>query len=312
MVPKRPEKAGGETPRLRHTPPSGRTFAYAEYGDPKGHPVLSFHGTPGSHLKFEVAADLALALGLRLVAIDRWGYGATPAPPVTERRLSNFAADMASLVETAKWPSVSTVGISGGGPFAAATAVGLGARAAAAALVSPVAPLAGPAVSPEVRRQMRPFHRLAFFAAPRVPGLIRGSFSALRLALRSSDSLAMRLVTARAHAVDRRIACAPHTASRLAKAFRVGLAGGTAGPVIDLAVFSKPWDVDVAKIQARTRVWIGTLDRNVPIAAACALEQASERIDIARLEGAGHFWISENFETVLSWIAQTAHVETGG
>lgn len=299
-----------------HTPQSDRRFSYSEYGAAGGHPVLAFHGTPGSRLKYAVAHDVACTLGLRILSIDRWGYGQTPSPTPADISLRNFGRDMADLLDTKGLERASIVGISGGGPYAMATAAVLRQRAVALALVAPVAPLkpssasnaavgrtsshasVGPAA-----RHMSAFHRVAFFGAPKVPGLIRGTFSVLRSTLNVNGRLAMRMVTARACSTDRAIACRPQTADRLAEVFREGLAASCDGPVIDMQVFSTPWNVSLEDISARARLWIGDLDRNVPVQPAIAIADQIPHLMVTRLPDAGHFWISENYATVLGWIA---------
>lgn len=287
------------------TPPSGRTFAYASYGDPTGHPVLAFHGTPGSRLKYAVADDCARSLGLHILAIDRWGYGRTPPPARKDISLAGFGDDMSAFVE---WlaeqrdalPVASIVGISGGGPYAMATAARLGSRATGLALVAPVAPLRGLNAAAGAQVGMSAFHRIAFFGLPRVPGAVRAAFSVLRLALNTNGPMAMRLVTARACASDRAIACAPGTVDRLATAFREGLSAGASGAVIDMKVFSAQWDIDIAKISAPSVLWIGDLDRNVPIPPIKALLKRMKNLQVIDLPGAGHFWISRHYSDVLT------------
>ena len=55
--------------------------------------------------------------------------------------------------------------------------------------------------------------------------------------------------------------------------FREGLRPGMRGPITDLALFSRPWGVDLADIRAPARLWIGTADTAVPLVAARALAQ---------------------------------------
>ncbi len=289
-------------------PGSGRAFAYAVYGAPDGVPVLAFHGTPGSRLKYRIADAEARALGLRLVSIDRWGYGETRAPPSPS--LAAFATDMADFAEALGEPKFGIIGISGGGPFALAAAAGLGARSAALALVAPVAPLRGPLACPDAMARMSGFHRLAFFGTPMVPGLPRAVFQVLRLALRADAGFAMRAVTARACPSDRAIACAPGMAERLAEAFREGLRPGVDGPAIDMRIFARPWDIELGAITGRSALWIGELDRNVPIDAAKALRTHLAGLEIVVPPRAGHFWISRNHGDVLEWLV-SALTSTG-
>ncbi len=52
----------------------GRSLAYAEWGDPLGRPVVLFHGQPGSRLLCP-DADATESAGVRLITVDRPGYG---------------------------------------------------------------------------------------------------------------------------------------------------------------------------------------------------------------------------------------------
>jgi pimeloyl-ACP methyl ester carboxylesterase len=64
------------------TLPDGRRLAYAEYGDPNGHPVFYFHGTPSSRLEPLILGDEAIAQsGLRVIAPDRPGVGQSDFQP---------------------------------------------------------------------------------------------------------------------------------------------------------------------------------------------------------------------------------------
>ena len=53
----------------------GRTLAYAEYGYARGAPAFYFHGTPGGRLEGRFLDAAARAHGVRLIALDRPGYG---------------------------------------------------------------------------------------------------------------------------------------------------------------------------------------------------------------------------------------------
>jgi pimeloyl-ACP methyl ester carboxylesterase len=75
-------------PRLSVTPRAsglvtlrdGRRLAYAEWGDLGGRPVVMFHGNPASRLQCP-DDDGSVAAGVRLVTVDRPGFGgSTPEP----------------------------------------------------------------------------------------------------------------------------------------------------------------------------------------------------------------------------------------
>ena len=55
--------------------PDGRLLGFAEYGYPSGKPLLFFHGFPTSRLEASSGDDAARRRKLRLISIDRPGYG---------------------------------------------------------------------------------------------------------------------------------------------------------------------------------------------------------------------------------------------
>jgi pimeloyl-ACP methyl ester carboxylesterase len=278
----------------------GRKLGYRVYGDPKGSPVLFLHGTPGSRLKFAIAHDSGKALGLAIIAPDRWGYGLTEAP--NRPSLAGFAEDMAALMDALGEPRFAVGGISGGGPYAAATAACLPAQVTALALVSPVGTIADAGLGPS----LPPLHRLCFTVLPRRPRTVSAAMRAFRWSLIHTPRLAGKLTTWRAARPDKRLIGRSEVRRRILGSFSEGLRPGTAGPNIDLTIFSRPWEVDLGSISARARLWIGARDSNVPLTAVRALAQRVPHCIVTDLPDAGHLWVSEHHAEVLAWIASAA------
>jgi pimeloyl-ACP methyl ester carboxylesterase len=99
----------------------GRTVAYAVAGDPDGPPVLVHHGTPGCRLFASLLADAACDVGVRLLVPDRPGYGRS-SPPPTDWTWRDWRRDCDELLAAESVDSAASLGFSGGGPFAIATA----------------------------------------------------------------------------------------------------------------------------------------------------------------------------------------------
>ena len=61
----------------------GRTLAYAEYGSPKGLPIIHCHGTPSSRVEGDLTFSdtLAAELGVRIIVPDRPGMGRSDFQP---------------------------------------------------------------------------------------------------------------------------------------------------------------------------------------------------------------------------------------
>lgn len=53
----------------------GRKLGVAQFGGIGGYPILAFHGTPGSRIWFKGDDKISHSLGIRLITVDRPGYG---------------------------------------------------------------------------------------------------------------------------------------------------------------------------------------------------------------------------------------------
>ena len=136
-MPSRAEASSHRQLRL----PSGQVLAWTEYGDPAGAPVLYHHGWPGSRLEARFAHEPAIALGLRIIAPDRPGYGAST--QTSTRTLGDWPADAAALVDHLGVHRFVALGISGGAPYALACAAALPGRVTRVCIVSAMGPVDG-------------------------------------------------------------------------------------------------------------------------------------------------------------------------
>ena len=125
------------------TLPDGRLLCFAEYGDPAGFPVVVGHGNPGSRLGCRPLIGRSYAFGVRVIAPDRPGVGGSD--PLNGRSLLDWASDVRVLADTLDIDRFSTIGISGGAPFALACAWCLPDRVSAVGVVSGGLPINGAA-----------------------------------------------------------------------------------------------------------------------------------------------------------------------
>src|SRR5258708_1654460 len=75
----------------------GRVLGYTQTGHPLGKPVFFFHGSPGSRLQRHPDETIAREMGIRLIGIDRPGYGLSDFQP--DRTLLDWPADVAQLAD---------------------------------------------------------------------------------------------------------------------------------------------------------------------------------------------------------------------
>ncbi len=273
----------------------GRAVQVRVLGAEDGVPVMALHGTPGSRLKFDGADEAARACGVRIISVDRWGYGKTDAP--SRPALADYGNDLAGVADALEVPRFGLIGISGGGPFAAMAAGRLGARVTAVALVGPVGPLVG---CPLPGTSL--FHQLCFRAVPHMPGASRLMFAGFRQAIRRVPELAIAMTIARAPETDRAIMADPVLRRALIETFEAGLETNAIGPAIDMALFSARWRPDTS-MAAATRVWLGGADGNISLPAARHLG-ALMSAEVIEVPDAGHYWIAQHWSEVLGWLAE--------
>jgi pimeloyl-ACP methyl ester carboxylesterase len=125
--------------------PDGRALCFAEYGDPAGRPVFFMHGGPGCRLLSTTQRrlgyeELMAELGVRLVRHDRPGFGRSDRH--RGRRMTDTAADVATIADVLGLGQFAVVGGSGGTGHALATAATLAERVSRVAVTAPAAPYA--------------------------------------------------------------------------------------------------------------------------------------------------------------------------
>ncbi len=290
------DAAAGEDRVLRL--PDGRGLGFAEYGDPAGSPVLAFHGMPGCRYMFRLVHEPALRLGLRIVAPDRPGFGLSDFQP--NRTLAAWGSNVRQLADSLGLDRFAVAGISGGGPYVAACAALLPDRVAAAALVSPVGPLR----APEGPDRLPPAQVLAFRLLPQFTPAMRLAFFGGRLGFLHAPDAMYRAVMKRAGPADASILSRPEIRKNILESVVEGLRPGARGVVQEMKIFSDPWNIPFAAITAPAMLWQGTADNNVPVLASYRLAQIIPNCELFRIEGAGHYWIFDHVEEVLTAVRQ--------
>ena len=139
----------------------GSVIAVEVAGEQGGTPVLFCHGLADSRLSAQLFTPAARELGLSLVAPDRPGIGGTD--PRHLPRLADWAEDAALVLDALRMQSVALLGVSAGGPFAAACAARLPGRVRSLTLVCPLGAPGWPT------RGMAPGQRMALAVARHVP-----------------------------------------------------------------------------------------------------------------------------------------------
>lgn len=274
--------------------PDGRRLAFREFGDRGGMPVLGFHGTPGSSLMLRFLNEAAGGLGIRLIAPDRPGFGGSS--PMPDRRLLDWPDDTARLLDELGLERASVMGISGGGPYALATAWALPKRVAALVIVSGMGPVAGPDATPDLPAR---YQRLVRFG-DRAIKAARAVFAVEGLAWRHLPRLVYARMVAASPSVDRRVLRQPGVGVSVRDAIRDGFRQGGRASADEFVLLSRPWGFQLAEVRCPVILWHGEHDRLTPIPMA---RQMAARLPDCRpriRSDAGHFFAFAEPEAILA------------
>lgn len=116
-----------------------RFLEYAEFGDPKGMPVMFFHGFMGSCQQAVLAHANALEEGLRIIAPNRPGIGRSS--PADFKTMTEYVPDIEELADSLGLRRFAVIGASAGGCFALACGQNLPRRVRLVGVVGGIGPL---------------------------------------------------------------------------------------------------------------------------------------------------------------------------
>ncbi|KAG8873570.1 hypothetical protein FRB97_006641 [Tulasnella sp. 331] len=106
---------------LRRQPHAGLTVSMADVGSPTGHPVIVYLGLGCVRYLIALYDEMAEALNLRLVCVDRWGLGRTGEPKDSSGRgLLEWASVIEEVADELGLERFSVVAHSAGAPYALA------------------------------------------------------------------------------------------------------------------------------------------------------------------------------------------------
>ncbi|MBS0242627.1 MAG: alpha/beta hydrolase, partial [Proteobacteria bacterium] len=266
----------------------GRTLGWAELGDPRGRPVLAFHGAPACRLLFKPAGEIAAEMGIRLIAPDRPGYGLSDAQP--GRTIADWALVAEELLDHLGVARLPLLAISGGGPYAVVTAALLGSRITALFLVSPLGEVAG-----SDGARLAPAAQRSFFVdLPRWRRTFRSSASMARRAFLLAPHFSYLAMKSPLALADQTILGKPEVEQHIREVTLEAVRGGIEGAVSDMEIYGRPWGVDVGRIACPAVLWQGTDDRIVPAQLSFDLARRLCRCELRVLEGQGHFWVVDH------------------
>lgn len=269
------------------TLPDRRKLGYAEYGVPTGRPVMFFHGSPGSSYIHVDMAGIAARRGIRLIAVDRPGYGLSGPKP--GRAMLDWPDDIAALADALGLERFAIIGFSGGSPYALACAYKLTDRMMKIALAGTLAPQGAAGVM----EGMSPAVSGLYALAQSNPDELRNTFAAVA----PSPAALVAAMSVSASEWDKNIINARH--SEFETEYTQTLRSGVEGVASDFVLASGDWGFPLDGINTETHLWCGTADCNTPPAMTAYISSTLPNSRDFMLPDEGHFALYGHWEEIL-------------
>lgn len=277
--------------------PDGRRLHVHEAGDPGGPLVLYHHGTPSCGFLLDIWCADAEARGIRLLGIDRSGYG--DSDPQPGRGLVEAVADTVSVADWAGAERFHTWGVSGGGPHALACAALVPDRVVAAASVAGVAPYGVDGLDWTAgmgEENLEEFDKSLTGGAVLRTYLDEEAGQIVDPPEGADDALDSLMCPADDAFVE------SAAGAQVTGSMPQALVRGAQGWYDDDIVFVTPWPFDVAEITVPVLVTHGEDDRFVPISHARWLAEHLPGVEVVLRPGEGHLSMYGLVPDVHAWL----------
>ncbi len=276
------------------------TLGVRESGTPGGSPVLHFHGTPGSRLEMAWADEEVARAGVHLATFDRPGYGLSTPVPFTLSSVTRLALGLADHLG---WDRFATMGWSGGGPFALATAAMAPGRVSAVGVISGAGPFQE---IPGALDDLEGGDAEGAALSTSDPSAAAAAFATTFAGLADVTSEAELLAAFRPALSERDqrvLAQPPFTAAILGdiqEAFRQGSMGGG----WDNVAWVGPWDFPLDAVTCPVLLWYGDEDLMAPAVVGVWLSEHLPNARLTMRQGYGHLAALEHLPEMLEQLTK--------
>jgi pimeloyl-ACP methyl ester carboxylesterase len=266
------------------TTKSGRQVAISHYGDKEGLPIFFCHGWPSSRTMAELTDADARDLSLHVISIDRPGIRDSSFHP--KRRLLDWPPLLAEVADQVGYHEFWVLGISGGAPYALASAWALPARVRAVAVVSGAPPIA----DLSDLGGLLPLYRWMLFFYPRHRELLRFSFHVVRPLLSLKVPVRFRpLLLKLLQPCDANVMRDINAFEACFESQRQAWRASAEGLLVDAEIYARSWGFPLSEINLPVRVWHGKRDRTFHWRLAESLGEDLPNCQLRLVQGEGHY-----------------------
>jgi len=266
----------------------GRKLGFAEFGERQGKPVFYFHGFPGSHLEAKIAETMAKDSRVRFIGIDRPGFGLSDFK--LKRKLADWPNDVTELADSLGIDQFSILGVSGGGPYAAACAHQMPDRLISVGIVCGM----GPVDVPHIMDQMVSIYRQGLRLTRRFPKIVTALYPFSSFFFRNYPERMLSILSAKVAGPDKIALKNNELIKVLSASFREAFRNSLLWPATDVVLYSRPWGFSLDDIRIKVHLWHGEMDKVVPPAMGHYLANTIPDCRATFYPDEGHFSIILN------------------
>jgi pimeloyl-ACP methyl ester carboxylesterase len=238
-------------------------------------------------------------MGIRLIAIDRPGFGLSDFKP--RRTIVEWPDDVVKIANALSIHRFATIGVSGGGPYAAACALRIPHRLNAVAIVCGLGPLYIPGGT---NRMIRNNHFI-FFLGRRLPWLARISLRRVAYHVRRDPAAIVARLAAALPVPDRAVLARPEVKTAIKENVLEAFRSGSRGAACELLLYTRSWGFLLEDISTRVSLWHGEQDASVPLTMGQYQARTIPNCRATFYPGEGHFSLVVNhMEEILSSVVQ--------
>jgi pimeloyl-ACP methyl ester carboxylesterase len=265
---------------------NGGRLAYCEYGDPVGAPVLFFHGWPSSRTMGQLTDAAARDLGVRIISPDRPGIRDSSFQP--NRKLVDWPEVVEQLADHLGIDRFRVLAISGGAPYAYATAWKIPDRVRVVAIASGAVPI----VDLSDRSGLLSLYGRMLALNRRSPQLLRVLFYLARPIASIRPPIRLRPLILKLLRLQPCDAASLQDSAAFEACFesqRRAWRASAKGIVADAEIFALPWGFRLEDVDVPVRLWHGTRDRAFSVQIAQAVARRLPNCTARYVEGEGHY-----------------------
>lgn len=280
------------------TLPDQRKLCYQEYGSPKGKPVVYCHSILGSRLEnFFDDVDLAKHLGLRLISIDRPGFGGSDY--CEHYGFVSWSKDLTALLDHLGLEQVQLLGYATGGVYAACCAATIPERISKMTIVS-----SGDALTYDSDYEATAkLYRMHMKLARDFPSMHRMFTNILDKGLHKDPNKLFKVLARDLEGADVELFESPQFREKFGRYLKESKIQGGNAFSDEVRQVMSPWGFELEDIKVSTQLFHGEQDRHIPLVLAERFTQRAANAKLTVIPEQGHYMIYRQWPEILKSVA---------